>query len=77
MKLYEDMKNKYPEVVGAPEPCNPVNSFSTNALARIKLLKIVQKFGGGEAMFDSIETWATHWTGLHADVFKTDNAAQK
>lgn len=77
MKLYEDMKNKYPEVDEAPQPCKSGNSFSTNALARIELLKIVQKFGGGEAMFDSIETWATHWTGLDADVFKTDNAAQK
>ena len=62
MKLYEDMKNKYPEVDEAPEPCKSGNSFSTNALARIELLKIVQNFGGGEAMFDSIETWATHWT---------------
>eukprot|EP00956_Cyclotella_meneghiniana_P019154 scaffold32564_cov43-Cyclotella_meneghiniana.AAC.2 len=70
MKHYEEVKHKQPLDRDAPEPLKPGNSFSAKALARIELLKIVQKYGGGEAMFDSIETWATHSNVLHLEAIR-------
>ena len=52
MQHYEEMRHKLPLDREAPEPSKAGNKFSAKALARIELLKIVQKYGGGEAMFD-------------------------